>query len=110
MNIRLLAWGMASVLGLAAGSAQAIDDAKAQAIVKKSGCVACHAVDKKVFGPAFKDVAARHKGEPDAAAKLEKVVRAGSKGTYGSAAMPPNPSSRIGDADLHAVLEWVMTK
>ncbi len=110
MNIRLIAWGIASVLGLAAGSAQAIDDAKAQEIVKKSGCFACHAVDKKVFGPAFKDVAAKHKGEADATAKLEKAVRTGSKGTYGPGAMPPNPASRIGDQELHALLEWVMTK
>ena len=110
MNIRLIAWGIASVMALAAGSAQAIDDTKAQEIAKKSGCVACHALDKKVYGPAFKDVAAKHKGEADAVTKLEKAVRVGSKGTYGAGMMPPNPAARIGDQELHALLEWVLTK
>lgn len=96
---------------LAAGASNAgLDDAAAQSMMQKSGCVACHNVDKKIVGPSYKEVAAKRKGEKDAAAMLEKTVRAGSKGTYGAIPMPPNPASKIGDADLHAMVEWILTK
>ena len=99
------------ILIVSAGAANAgLDDPAALAMMQKSGCAACHTVDKKLVGPAYKDVAAKHKGEQDAAAKLEKAVRAGSKGTYGAMPMPPNPPSKISDADLHGMAEWILTK
>ena len=97
------------MLGASAAHA-ALDDAKAQDILKKGGCMSCHNVDKKIVGPAFKDVAAKRKGEPDALATLQKVVRGGSKGTYGAMPMPANPETKISDADLHDVLDWILTK
>ena len=88
----------------------AVDDAKAQDLLKNGGCVACHSIDKKILGPAYKDVAQKRKGEKDAVATLENAVRNGSKGTYGTMPMPPTPSSKISDADLHQLIEWVLTK
>ena len=55
------------------------------------GCTACHAVDKKVIGPAFKDVAAKYKGNADAVPALETKVKNGGSGVWGAVPMPPNP-------------------
>lgn len=111
MKIEIAALGIAGVLALVAGSANAaLDDAKAQDLIKKSGCTTCHSIDKKGMGPAFKDVAAKRKGEKDAIATLEKNVRAGGKGTYGAMPMPPNSAAKISDADLHELAAWVLTK
>ena len=96
---------------LATGAARAaLDDAAAADLMKKGGCAMCHTLDKKLIGPAYKDVALKRKSDGDAAAKLEKIVRAGSTGTYGSIPMPPNPSAKISDAELHSLVEWILTK
>jgi cytochrome c len=58
-------------------SQAAVDEAGAEALMKSSGCGACHAVDTKKMGPAFKDVAAKYKGQADAADKLYKHVTTG---------------------------------
>jgi len=79
-----------------------------QAIAQKAGCLACHAVDKKVVGPAFKVVAAKYKGQPDAVAKLTDKVRKGGAGNWGPVPMPPNPEAKIGDAELKTVVEWIL--
>jgi cytochrome c len=111
LNILVSGFITAGMLTLSAASANAaLDDAKAQDLLKKGGCTACHSVDKKIVGPAYKDVAAKHKGEADAVAKLEKVVRSGGKGTYGTMPMPPNPVAKISDADLHELVEWVLSR
>ena len=88
----------------------ALDDAKAQDLMKKAGCAVCHSVDKKILGPSYKDVAQKRKGDKDAVATLENAVRNGGKSTYGAIPMPPNPQSKISDADLHNLIEWVLTK
>lgn len=77
-------------------------------IATKAGCTACHQVDKKVVGPAYKDVAAKNKGVADAVTKLSEKVRKGGAGVYGPIPMPPNPANKISDADLKAVLEWIL--
>lgn len=74
----------------------------------KAGCVACHAQDKKLVGPAFKDVAAKYRGNKDAAAQLADKVRKGGKGVWGPIPMPPSGPDKIGDADLKAALDWVL--
>ena len=94
----------------AASASAAIDDAKAQEVMKKGGCVACHTVDKKLVGPSYKDVALKRKAEPDAVATLEKNVRAGSKGVFGPMPMMATPAAKISDADLHDLAEWILTK
>ena len=70
----------------------------------KYGCTACHAVDHKVIGPAFKDVAAKYQGQ-DVEAKLVEKVRIGGSGVWGQVPMIPNP--QVPDADLHAVVKWI---
>ena len=67
-------------------------------MAKKHNCTACHAVDKKIVGPSYKDVAAKHKGDAGAAAKLAEKVKKGGAGVYGPIPMPPNPA--VPDADV----------
>jgi len=73
---------------LVAGSALAAD---MPAVAKKNNCVACHAIDKKLVGPAWADVAKKYKGDAGAAAHLAGVISKGGKGVWGPMPMPPNP-------------------
>ena len=111
MNVRIVALSVAGALAVASFGANAvIDDKKAQEIMSKSGCAACHSVDKKLVGPAYKDVAKKHKGQKNAVEALTKKVRSGGAGVYGQIPMPPNSPSQISDADLKAMVEWVLSK
>ena len=93
---------------VAAGSANAaLDNAAAEAMMKKDGCAACHAIDKKVVGPSYADVAAKYKGDAGAAAKLEAKVKAGGAGVWGPVPMPPNATCP--DADIKALVGWILT-
>ncbi|MBE0613450.1 MAG: c-type cytochrome [Burkholderiales bacterium] len=87
-----------------------LDDAKALAVMNKAGCAGCHAIDKKILGPSYADVAKKRKGEQGAAAMLVKKIREGGAGAYGSIPMPPNSTSQISDDDLKAMVDWVLTK
>ena len=95
---------IASALTLLSLGAQA---ATPEEILSKSGCLACHTKDKKLVGPAYKDVAAKYKGQ-DATAKLMEKVRKGGSGVYGPVPMSPNPPEKISDADLKTVVEWIL--
>jgi cytochrome c len=70
--------------------------------------MACHAKDKKVVGPSFKDIAAKYKGQPDAVAKLMDKVRKGGAGSFGPIPMSPNGPDKIADADLKAAIESIL--
>ena len=95
----------AATLGLAA-QANAADAAKAQELAKAKNCLTCHMVDKKLVGPAFKDVAKKYKGDAGAPAALAKKVIGGASGTWGSIPMPPNPVSQD---EAKLLVEWVMS-
>ena len=82
--------------------------ANEEAIAGKAGCLACHGKDKKIVGPAYKDVAAKYKDQKDADAKLFDKVRKGGAGTWGPIPMPPNAADKIADADLKAVVAWIL--
>lgn len=111
MKILITALAAVGLMALVPNTVSAgLDDAKAQELLSKGGCTACHALDKKSMGPSFKDVAQKRKGQADAAAVIEKNIRAGSKGVYGAMPMPPVPSAKLGDGDLHNLVEWVLTK
>jgi cytochrome c len=73
----------------------------------KAGCMACHSKDKKIIGPAFKEIAAKYKGQ-DVTAKLMAKVRTGGSGTFGPIPMAPNPPDKINDADLKAAVELIL--
>ena len=93
---------------VAAGTAHAaMSNADAEALMKKDGCSACHAIDKKIVGPAYQDVAAKYKGDAGAAAKLEEKVKKGGSGVWGPVPMPPNAS--VPEADIKALVGWILT-
>jgi len=88
---------------IAAGVARA--DA-GEDLLKKSGCTACHAIDKKIVGPAYVEVAAKYKGDAGAAAKLMEKVKKGGSGVWGQVPMPPNP--QVSDADLKTMITYIL--
>ena len=90
---------------LAAGAAHAADDAAALATAK--GCMACHAVDKMVVGPAYKDVAAKYKGDKAAVATLAAKIKTGGKGVWGEVPMPPN---NVTPEEATKLATWVLAQ
>ena len=73
-------------------------------LAAKSGCLACHAVDKKLIGPAYQDIAKKYKGSDEA--MLVAKVKAGSKGVWGPIAMPPNVA--VKDEDIKTLVNWIL--
>lgn len=102
-SLTVIAAGVVLGLGLAAPAW-----ADPQAHMTKAGCMACHAKDKKLVGPSFKDIAAKYKGQSGAVALLVEKSRKGGKGNWGPVPMPPNPESKISDADLKAAVEFIL--
>jgi cytochrome c len=84
-----------------AAAAQSPED-----LIKKDGCGACHAIDKKIVGPAYQDVAAKYKGDAKAQAMLEKKVKEGGSGVWGPVPMPPN--SQVSDADIKKIVTFIL--
>lgn len=76
-----------------------------EALAKKHNCTACHAIDKKLVGPAYKDVAAKYKGQ-NVAAKLQEKVKKGGQGVWGPVPMPPNAA--VPDADIKTLVDWIL--
>jgi cytochrome c len=74
----------------------------------KAGCMACHTKDKKLVGPAFKDVAAKYKGQATVVATLMDKVRKGGAGNFGPVPMAPNPPDKISDKDLKDAVEMIL--
>ena len=77
-------------------------------IVKKARCVACHAVDKKMVGPSYREVAAKYEGQAGAAATLYDKVRNGGSGVWGAIPMTPNDATKISDENLKAAVDWIL--
>ena len=77
-----------------------------EALLKKHNCVACHQIDKKVVGPAYKDVAKKYKGQKDIAVKLAEKVKKGGQGVWGAVPMQPNPA--VPDADNKKMVEYIL--
>ena len=77
------------------------------ALAQKSGCLACHALDKKMVGPAWNDVGKKYADDATAAAQLVVKVKKGTKGIWGPIPMPPNVT--IKDADIKTMVEFVLT-
>ena len=101
MKIAAVALAAAALATTQAVYAQSADD-----LLKKSGCLACHAVDKKVVGPSYQEVAAKYKGDAGAAAKLMEKVKKGGSGVWGQVPMPPNPT--VSDADLKTMITYIL--
>ena len=86
---------------LLAGTAQANE-----ALAKEKGCMNCHAIDKKMVGPGFKDIAAKYKGDKGAEAALSEKVKKGSSGVWGMVPMPANAA--VSDGDIKTLMKWVL--
>ena len=102
LKFAMLAAASAMTL-LAAGTASANEE-----LAKKSACTACHAIDKKLVGPAYKDVAAKYKGQKDAEAKLIEKVKKGGQGVWGPVPMPANAA--VKDEDIKTLVKWVLAQ
>jgi cytochrome c len=77
-----------------------------EALLKKSNCMVCHAVDKKMVGPSYKDVANKYRGQSDAADKLAKKIRAGGAGVWGLIPMPAHP--QVSEADAKKLATYIL--
>lgn len=77
-------------------------------LAKKHACFACHTADKKMVGPSYKDVAAKYRADKDAPKKLALKVKNGSQGVWGNVPMPPN--SAVPDADVNALVKWILSQ
>lgn len=78
------------------------------ALAAGAGCSVCHAPDKKIMGPAYHDIAGKYRGDSKAAAKLAAKVRSGGSGAWGAIPMPAVDAKKISDADLAAVIAWIL--
>ena len=95
-------------LALAAALPAAVPAYAQEELAKKHNCFACHAVDKKLVGPSYKDVAAKYGSDPNAAAKLFEKVKKGGQGVWGQVPMPPN--AQVPDADIKALVSWILSQ
>lgn len=95
---------MVSTVAIAGEPAPAAPSA--EPLLKQYACIACHQVGTKVVGPAYKDVAAKYRGNADAEKTLIAKVKAGGVGNWGQIPMPPNPT--VPDADLKSIIDWIL--
>jgi cytochrome c551/c552 len=79
-----------------------------QQLLDKHACSGCHALDRRIVGPSFQEVAAKYARETGAAQKLAAKIRAGGQGAWGAVPMPPNPG--LSDADLKTLVGWVLAQ
>jgi cytochrome c len=109
MKTRVLVAGASIIGALMLSPVQASEGLD---LAKKSGCLACHSVEKKVVGPAWKDVAAKYKGDGAARSALIAKVKTGGKGNWtevtGGVPMPPY-SPRVADADIETLVDFVLS-
>ena len=76
-------------------------------LAKKNACTACHAIDKKLVGPAYKEVAKKYKGDAKAEAMLAEKVKKGGVGNWGQVPMPPN--ANVKDEDVKTLVKWILS-
>jgi len=87
-------------------AARAADAPPGQRIANANACMGCHAVDRKLVGPSFQQIAAKYKGDAQAPAKLSRKVKDGGAGVWGMIPMPAHQS--MSDADIRTVVDWVL--
>lgn len=93
---------VAAVAALASNAAFANEQ-----LAKEKNCLACHAVDNKLVGPAYKDVAAKYKGDKSAEGKLATKIQKGGSGAWGQIPMPANP--QVSDAEAKTLAKWILS-
>lgn len=97
---------MTAALSVSAAAAAA---GNAEALFTHNNCVACHAIGQKSVGPSLKEIAARYAGDKTAQAMLEKKVRNGGSGSFGTMPMPTTPKT-VSDADIKAMVTWILSQ
>lgn len=102
--MRLLLLGLLAIAPVLSQQAAWADEA----LIKSKACIACHSVDRKIVGPAFKDIAKKRRDEPGAVQLLSEHIRKGSRGVYGPVPMPPN--TRVNEAEAKQLAEWILTQ
>jgi len=102
--MKTLAVSVFATLSLCLASSAALASAE---LAKAKNCMACHALDKKLVGPAYKEVAAKYAADKGADAKLAKKIREGGTGVWGQVPMPANP--QVSEADAVTLAKWVLT-
>ena len=93
---------VAAIAALASNAALASEQ-----LAKEKNCLACHAVDHKVVGPGYKEVAAKYKGDKSAEAKLATKIQKGGGGVWGQIPMPANP--QVSDAEAKKLAQWILS-
>lgn len=93
----------AAAVSLSSGAVLAQD---AQQLLKEKACLSCHTADKKLVGPAYKEVAAKYKSRKDAQAYLTKKIKEGSTGVWGAIPMPPNAT--VSDAEAKTLAQYIL--
>ncbi len=88
-----------------AGGAHAVDADKAKALSQSKNCFACHAVDKKLVGPAFTEISKKYKGKEANAGLAKKVINGGG-GVWGTIPMPPNP---VKEDEAKLLVDWILS-
>ncbi len=102
MKLVLTCIATLAATALISGTAQA-----SEALAKAKNCMGCHTVDKKLVGPAYKDVAKKYAGNKGAEAELAKRIKGGSSGLWGGAPMPPN--TNVSDGEATTLAKWVLS-
>lgn len=101
--MKVFATGLALLALCSAGSAAA-----SEKIALQAGCATCHAAERKVIGPSYREIAAKYKGQAGAPKLLAERVRKGSQGVWGKVPMVATPADKLSDADLKAVIAWLL--
>jgi cytochrome c len=82
------------------------ENTKALAIAKQNACLGCHAINKKIVGPSFQDIAAKYKNNSSANTALKNKIQKGGAGSWGVVPMPANP--KLSEADLSILVPWIL--
>ena len=99
--------GEPSAAPTAQPGAAAADDGKGYAVAKAKGCMACHGVENRIVGPAYKDIVAKHRERSDASAYLADKIRKGGMGVWGPIPMPPQ--GQLSDEEVESVVKWLLS-
>ena len=95
------------ILGATIASLASLPALASADLAQKKNCMACHATDKKLIGPGYKEVAAKYAGQKDAADKLAQKIVKGGAGVWGQVPMPANP--QVSEAEAKQLAAWALS-
>ena len=98
-------WAASFIAGIASSATAA--DVDGAALAAKYNCKACHAVDRKIVGPGYRQVAKKYAGDASAPAKLAAKIKSGGSGTWGAMPMPP---SNVPESDTKPLVAWILSQ